>query len=185
MPWYTQYGITYKEMAYQQSCFPCCLHIALYNLGKVRMEDAIEDRWNELQLAAHPNQGLATNAPDALDIIRNIPQTAFATTAMKLITPEMMNAATSETKALDLVAGFVNGTYKAMVLGLAHANVFLRSGTDYVQVKVSPDINPDYVERSAGLNVGVLTAPNGDKAIEVKSGFNADFNHLGNFVLLL
>lgn len=189
MPWQTQHSVNFKNMAFAQSCFPCCLQIALNNLGKIGKNDDIENAWNILQLDAHPEtQGLASNAPNAYDIIRNLPQTpSYAPTSSKLITPDMLGPAMTDAKALDLVSGFGNGTYKAMIIGMGHANLIYRqSQTNYVQVNVSPDINALVVQQSAGITVDVLTAVDGNsKVIQVRSAANVNFGLIGDFILLL
>lgn len=43
MVWLHENGFSYKTMAFKNSAFPCCLHVALYNLGHFPQEsDSIE-----------------------------------------------------------------------------------------------------------------------------------------------
>nr|WP_262486659.1 hypothetical protein [Enterobacter hormaechei] len=44
MPWLNQYGFNYKNMAFQNSCFPNCLQMVLANFGTYSRNDILENQ---------------------------------------------------------------------------------------------------------------------------------------------
>ena len=128
MPWSNQYGFNYKNMVFQNSCFPNCLQMVLANFGTYSRNDILENQWDALQVAHHL-PGLAAQAPNEDDVNR---------------------------QALEQETQHYLADYSAMIIGVGHATVIYRTTTGFVHVIPSPDINQVHVEHYANLDLDVV-----------------------------
>lgn len=156
MPWSNQYGFNYKNMVFQNSCFPNCLQMVLANFGTYSRNDILENQWDALQVAHHL-PGLAAQAPNEDDVNR---------------------------QALEQETQHYLADYSAMIIGVGHATVIYRTTTGFVHVIPSPDINQVHVEHYANLDLDVVEHQ-GQHAVRVINRANGQPIIAGTFVMLL
>lgn len=178
-------GFHCKTMAYNQSCFPCSLHLVLRNLGRtIAEDDSLEQAWNQMQIKAG-QKDLNTAAPDELDVHRNFGATKMLGSGI-IISPAFLaldNA--SDKEILDKVESYFSSKMAGMVIGLSHAGIVFKMGSDkYVFVHVSPD--EQYVEVQFDSKI-VFSVGKDDtsKYILVNGANNDQFKVAGNFCAII
>jgi hypothetical protein len=185
MSWYSTSNVRYKTMKYNQSCFPCSLHIILKNLGKVAESDAIEDLWDRLQVL-NGKSGLNAAAPTEDDVHRNIAQTPqLKGVGCRIISPSMLGPSLSLQILSTESASFLD-QYTGMVIGIAHATVVYKLPSNrFLWVKVSPELDSTDVAEASGVRMDALSDDDGNKVVRVEGTDNEDFRIAGNFIMLL
>ncbi|MGX5028825.1 hypothetical protein ACWKYF_18080 [Enterobacter asburiae] len=182
MPWLNQYGFNYKNMVFQNSCFPNCLQMVLANFGSYSRNDILENQWDTLQVAHHL-PGLAAQAPNEDDVNRNLARTDLKGAGCRIITPSMLGDYVNR-QALEQEAQHYLADYSAMIIGVGHATVIYRTSTGFVHVIPSPDINQVHVEHYANLDIDVVEHQ-GQHAVRVINRANGQPIIAGTFVMLL
>jgi len=178
-------GFHCKTMAYNQSCFPCSLHLVLRNLGQpIAEDDSLEQAWNQMQLNAG-KKDLNAAAPDETDVHRNFGATKMLGSGI-IITPAFLaldNA--SDKEILDKVDSHFSSPMAGMVIGLSHAGIIFKMAKDlFVFVHVSPEKGNVDVESDSEIK---FTVQQDDKSkyIVVKGVNNAHFSVGGNFCAMI
>lgn len=178
-------GFHCKTMSYNQSCFPCSLHLVLRNLGRtIAEDDSLEQAWNQMQLKAG-KKDLDNAAPDELDVHRNFGATKMLGSGI-IISPAFLaldNA--SDKEILAKVDSYFSSPMAGMVIGLSHANIVFKAKDDlYVFVHVSPDESSVYVESDDKITFTVVQDAQ-SKGILVKGASNKNFVVAGNFCAII
>lgn len=193
MPWATAHDVNYKTMAYHCSCFPCCIQIALNNMGLIGENDEVESYWNAKQISVRGRgKGLNKEAPSENDVFSDLSGAlTHVPPSSMLITPDMLaNGADPDVAAMvaQLADDFISGKYCALILGIAHATIIYRqSPTNYVWVLVNPPPMANVgVEQSSEVKIGLaLDRDTGEGAILVTSPHDPRFRVAGEFILAL
>ena len=184
MPWAQQNNFRYKTMAYQQSCFPCSLHMVLRNLGRYRETNEIEDNWNQLQTGDNrPNLNEA--APNEDDIHRNVAQTPLQGAGSRIITPAMLGPDLDQQAFNQEAQNFFND-FAGMIIGVGHATVvYKKADNRYVYVRPAPDIDNTQIEEDNQVQLDVIQGVDGSFALRIRGVNNVNFEVVGNFIMLL
>lgn len=116
-------GFYVKEMKYQNSCFPCSLHVLLANLGREGLDERIEDLWNEFS-----GNTLNTSAPNETQVATYFKDTQLGD-GVKLITPSMFSdkdvTKNFLDESIDRMMNFENSP-AGLVIGVEHATVIFK-----------------------------------------------------------
>lgn len=166
--WAKKDGLSYKTMAYFNSCFPCSLHVILANLGYVRAEgDGIEDLWNGF------HGDLNRTAPNEMQVHDYVRRTSELGGRGVLYTPLSFGAEADVRRVGErLRRDFVRATRPVgLIAGLGHAEVFFRTKRDaFFHFKPSPEMDGVVFERVTMGGMRVLEAPDGRGGIEYALG---------------
>lgn len=193
MPWSRKHHVNYKAMAFQHSCFPCCIQIALNNMGLISKNDELEERWNAKQINVYgKGKGLDHRPPHEDDVFNSLPELLLDfPLSHTLITPDMLaygddpNVAAA---ASQLAADFTSGKYCALIFGIAHATIVYRqSPENYVWLLMNPPPLANIgIEQCSEVRIGVaLDRDTGEGAILVTSPLDKYFRVAGEFVLAI
>lgn len=181
----------YKTMRYEQSCFPCSLHVILRNMfpGGVPEDDGIERLWNTLQ-QDRGKPTLDQAPPNEDDVHRNLqrtPQFINRISRMKFISPTsfQMNF-TTETFEHHLNV-FLSDPYRAALIGDAHATVLFKVQNNiFIHFNPAPTRAGCRIARSATLDLRPVPDGQPNRFIGARfTGDNPDFVHGGSFILLV
>lgn len=193
MPWAREHHVNYKTMAFQHSCFPCCIHIALNNMGLTGKNDEIEEYWNAKQISARgKNRGLDHHPPHEDDVFNNLPGMFLDfPLSHTLITPDMLAYGDDPDVAIavtELAHDFISGRYCALILGIAHATLIYRqSPENYVWLLMNPPpiANVGIKQCNEAKIEVAIDQDTGEGAILVTHQPNPHFRVAGEFVLAL
>ena len=128
--WYSLDGFKYKTMMYPHSCFPCSLHIAYANLGRIAASGSeIEKEWNTLSGGLLEDDGLTPE-----QIVQCMRKTKYdLTDCYSLFTPEYFGSEADTKNVISKVnETFMSNTSYAMITATAHAEVFYRTDENRV-----------------------------------------------------
>ena len=138
--WKVYKDFYYKTMKYENSCFPCSLHMVLANLGyigyKYEYESVIEDLWNTF------HKDLNKSAPNEKQVHEYLMKTPYLDGKASLYTPTSFQNRESAQAVCDKLKSIVLKERKnvGMVAGVGHAHVFYKKGNKgYMHVHPSPD----------------------------------------------
>lgn len=190
--WYSANGFHYKTMKYQQSCFPCCLHVLLANLNLVPRDDSIEDLWERI-LSSETQENRTTdrdyrlnrNAPNEREVHICISrQNYLSGLSIRLITPTMLEKKFREEELNEVCQKFSRS--RGMVIGIGHAHVVYRLGSDYVLLKPSPESDSTSVVFDNKIEATMIQSTDKEGyALSLQGKKNQDFSIAGNFILIL
>lgn len=124
--WRIYKGFKYKEMKYENSCFPCAVHTILANLNEIgykgTQETLVEDAWNTL------HGDLNKSAPNEQQIHRYLFETGVLGKHASLYTPTSFQNKEVTMAICDKIKHYFIQTKDVfgMVVGVGHAHVFYK-----------------------------------------------------------
>lgn len=157
--WKVHKDFLYKEMKYNNSCFPCSLHVILSNLKYVgyrgKDETVIEDLWNEF------HKDLNKTAPNEIEVHQYLSNTPYLFGRGVLYTPtSFQNKAVAQNICERIRKDFLQSRKSAgLIAGIGHAEVFYKNGTKgYIHFNPSTDHESIICESIEIKDVRVLEA---------------------------
>lgn len=175
----------YKEMKYENSCFPCSLHVILVNLGyigyKYGNESVIEDLWNTF------HKDLNKSAPNELQIHSYLMNTPYLDGRNSLYTPtSFLTKVDAENVCEKLKYLFFKQRKQVgMIAGIGHAHVFFKqSNKKYMHFYPAPDIDVAFTEEVEIIDFTVLEG-NNEYAIGVVYAKEQEEIQPANFILVV
>lgn len=186
--WHQKGNFKYKEMSYWQSCFPCCMQMALTNMGYYGKENTIEDAWNRMQIK-NGKPELNRRAPDEYDVHRNFSNTDLrGCRTAKLFTPSMFNSrSNAEAVARELRSKFATGQYRSMIIGIGHAHFIYNAGGKFYYVHPAPDAESTDVVEFSNVKIEVLESTDayGNVECAISVGGSKGTLVAGNYIAVL
>lgn len=183
--WYTNNKFHYKTMDYQNSCFPCSLHIILANLGYVPAQNnTIETLWNGF----HNQNGSNLNmtAPNEGQVHEYISKTPEVGNRGVVFSPTMFgNQADTQAVRNRINQEFIqyNGAV-GMIFGIGHAEVFYKyaNTNQVIHYKPSTIIEAVTIEEFNNLQVNSVFAE-GQGAIQLLN--RTETIMAGQFIMII
>ncbi len=157
----------FKEMKYQNSCFPCSVHTILANLGYLPSQGSeVEDLWNRMHKG-----GLDKSAPNEMQIHHYLARTFELGARGSVHTP--MNFTTMEDT--ELVKSLITKNFLGLdrpvglVAGVGHAEVFFRTKEGrFIHFKPSPELDSIVCEYVLITKILCLPGSDGTFAIGIE-----------------
>lgn len=189
--WYQKNGFLYKEMKYQNSCFPCSLHVILANLniiGHQKCEETvIEDLWNKM------HKDLNKSAPNELQVHEYLSNTLQFSGSGVIFTPTNFKKKQDAQKILKRVKdSFLSKTDKVgMIAGINHAEVFYKDKSKMIHFNPSTDVDSIIVEEIKIKDIILLEASadhknEEDYAIGIEYSVGKDvYTQASNFIAII
>lgn len=138
--WVQMENILVKSMAYNNSCFPCCVQMALTNLNYAGQNDSVENDWNDFHMEK-TGKGLNDSAPNEDQVHEYLSRTSQLEGEGMICTPTFVQEETLDPIIERLQDEFVNAAGPAaLIAGSSHANLFFkRADGKIVWVNPMPD----------------------------------------------
>jgi hypothetical protein len=177
MAWqdFPQYGISVKNMIFQNSCFPCSLHMILRNLDKSRFapSDEFETMWNTFQ------QESTGKSLDEMGVLTEEIEIFLDKTPMEGFTWTVFRPADDSQATLDQANNLLN-EYEGVIIGVGHATIILKSQKGYTHYLTSKLIEEDYISPDTAVTAQLIKADAGDEvAVRFDGVNNHDFMAVG------
>lgn len=169
--WKQQNGLDYKEMKYQNSCYPCSLQIILANLGYAGKDESIEDLWDRLH-RRYDSNGLNHSAPNEQQVHEYLAATPQWGNRGVVYSPTFMQGETMPQIAERIIRDFIKKKGPVgMIAGIGHATVFFKKADGRIlHLNPSPDVQYIAITEIADLSIdGRLDPASGEWAICFKS----------------